>query len=186
MAKREQFTLTLVQCQRLTETCLTARAAFPKKWGEKAIPDDEQVVAKEDIGALLMAIRAYSPWLQGIGDDFRPVFGDKADWYPADKDGKKLEVADYGDGRIVNWKWLDGTKKYVLRLDRNAVSGVVWCCILRLHTHATIVTSTIDAVDIWWAIAEVVGKATAVRKYIGLAAAKRTEWEDDPELPQND
>src|SRR6185295_1733482 len=116
---------------------------------------------------------------QGIGEDYKVIFGDKVDWYPIDRVGKKLEGISHDDERIGSWKMVDSQKKYSIRLNREALSGAVWCCILRLHTHCIIPTPTKDAVDTWWPIADAIGKTTAVRKYIGIAAAKRTDWEDD-------
>jgi hypothetical protein len=186
MSKREEFALTLEQGQRLVETCLTGRSSFPKKWGEKPVPENEQLLGREDLGDLLKALRSYSPWLQGIGDDHRVIFGDKADWYPVDKFGKKLEGAAADDERVASWKMVDSQKTYTVRLGREALSGAVWCCILRLHPHCIIPTSTREAVETWWPLAEVLGKATAVRKYIGLAAANRTDWEDDQEAGKDE
>ena len=183
MSKREEFTLTLEQCQRISEVCLAARGSFPKKWGDKEIPLDEQLIGREDLGDLFKVLRSYSPWLQEIGSEYRVIFGSKGDWYPVDKEGRKLERVDADDERVSSWKMVDPEKKYTLRLSREALSGAVWCCILRLHPHCIIATSTKDAVDTWWPITESLGKTTAVRKYIGVAAAKRTEWEDDPEPP---
>jgi hypothetical protein len=181
MSKREEFVLTLEQCQRLTETCLAGRATFPKKWGDKEIPLDEQLLGREDLGDLFKALRSYSPWLQGIGSDRKTIFGLKEDWYPVDKDNRKLEGATAEDVRIASWKMVDQQKKYTLRLNREALSGAVWCCILRLHPHCVMSTTTTEAVDTWWPMGEALGKATAIRKYIGVAGAKRAEWEDDPE-----
>lgn len=179
MAKREEFSLKLEWCQRLVEVALLGRASFPKKWGEKPIPEDEQLIGREDLGAFFQTMRSYSPWLQGIGETFRTLFGDRADWYPMDKDGKR--VPDPNDSRISNWQMVDPNKTYKLRVGRESLSGIVWCCILRLHTHCIIPTTTREAVDIWWPITEAIGKTTSVKKYIGLAAAKRTDWEDDPD-----
>lgn len=181
MAKREEFVLTLEQCQRILQTCIAGRGNFPKKWGEKDIPIDEQLIAREDLGALFTTLRSYSIWMQGLGDDYQAVFGDKADWYPIDRTGKKIEGVSESDERIADWRFIDPNKKYKLRLGREALSGVVWCCILRLHLHPIIPTSTKEAVDIWWPIADAVGKSTAIRKYIGISAAKRTDWEEDPD-----
>lgn len=182
MTKREEFSLTMEQCQRLAETAIIGRSNFPKKWGEKPVPDDEQLLGREDIGALLAALRSYSLWLQGIGADYKPLFGDKGDWYPADKDEKRLDNVELDDPRITGWKFVNQKKIYKIRLNREALSGVVWCCILRLHPHGPpmpLALSTREALDTWWPLAEAIGKATAIRKYIGLAAAKRTDWEDD-------
>lgn len=182
MSKREEFTLTLEQCQRITEVCLAGRGNFPKKWGDKDVPLDEQLIGREDLGDFLKILRTYSPWLQGIGDDYKVIFGSKEDWYPIDKTGRKLEGVGPDDERVATWKMVDSEKKYTLRLGREALSGAVWCCILRLHPHCIMPTSTKDAVDTWWPITEALGKTTAVKKYIGVAAAKRTEWEDDADL----
>ena len=179
MSRREEFTLTLEQCQRITEVCIAGRGGFPKKWGDKDVPIDDQLIGREDLGDLLKVLRTYSPWLQGIGDDYKVIFGSKEDWYPIDMTGRKLEGVGPDDERVGSWKMKNLEKKYTFRLSREALSGAVWCCILRLHPHCIIQTSTKDAVDTWWPIAEALGKATAVRKYIGVAAAKRTEWEDD-------
>lgn len=182
MSKREEFTLTLEWCQRITDVCIAGRGSFPKKWGEKDVPINEQLIGREDLGDLFKALRTYSPWLQGIGDDFKTVFGPKEDWYPVDKTGCKLEGVDLDDDRVASLKMVDPEKKYKLRLNREAISGVVWCCILRLHPYCIIPTSTRDATDTWWPITEAIGKTAAVRKYIGVAAATRTEWEDDADL----
>lgn len=181
MSKNDEFKFTLEMLQRLLETCIVGRGSFPKKWGEKAIPDDEQLVGREDIGSLLTSLRSYSPWFQGVGDDFKSIFGDKIDWYPADKAGKRLEGVSSEDERIASWKMKDQSKVYNVKLGREAVSGVVWCCILRLHPYCIIPATTKDAVDIWWPMSTIVRKEMAVRKYIGIAAAKRVEWENDPD-----
>lgn len=181
MSKREEFTLKANWCQQILVTCLSGRAVFPKKWGEKPVPEEEQLIAREDLGDLLKAFRAYSPWLQGIGDDYRTLFGDKGNWRAIDKSGKRIEGVRQDDERIGGYEMDDPEKTYAIRLNREALSGIVWCCILRLHPHCIMPTSTKDAVDIWWPVAEAIGKTNAVRKYIGLAGAKRTEFEDDPD-----
>lgn len=185
MAKREEFSLTLEWCQRIAEVALAGRANFPKKWGEKAIPEEEQLIGREDLGSLFQTLRSYSPWMQGIGEGFRTLFGDKEDWYPLDKDGKRLDVKiSSSDPRITSWQMVDSSKIYKLRLGREALSGIVWCCILRLHAHCIIPTTTREAVDIWWPITEAIGKTTAVKKYVGIAAAKRNDWEDDADASE--
>lgn len=181
MSKREEFVLTIEECQRLTETAAAMRSAFPKKWGSKDVPEDDQLIGREDITHLYKSLKVYSPWLQGIGKGYRLVFGSKADWYPIDKDSKKIEGLEDDDDRIFNWKFVDPTKLYKIRLDRDGVSGAVWCCIIRLHPHTPMPITTREALEIWWPLAEKLGKALAVKKHIGVAAAKRTEWEDDPE-----
>lgn len=181
MAKRDEFNLTLEHCQRLTETAAAFRATFPKKWGEKPVSDDDQLIGREDLGALYKVLKNYSPWLQGIGKEYRLIFGEKRDWYPTDKKGDELVDVNPDDDRIAAWKFRDQNKTYKLRLDRDALSGAVWCCILRLHPHTPMPITTRDAVETWWPLIELLGKTAAVKKYIGLASAKRTEWEDDPD-----
>jgi hypothetical protein len=180
MSKREEFKLKAGWCQQILLTCLAGRAKFPKKWGEsKDVPIEEQLIGREDLGDLFKTLRSYSPWLQGTADEYKNLFGDKNNWHPVDAEGQKLDVTDFDDDRVKGFEMVDSLKEYTLRLGSEALSGVVWCCILRLHPHYVIATSTKEAVDVWWPIAEVVGKATAVKKYIGLAAAKRPTWEDD-------
>lgn len=192
MSKREEVSMTLGQWQKVLETAIHGRANFPKFWGDQKdggapIPIDEQLTGREDLGDLFKALRAYSSWLQGIGEDYKVLFGEKADWHPIDSNGKRIDgVTSDGDVRIKGWRMTDQIKTRTLRLSREAKSGVVWCCILRLHPHCIMPTTTKDAVDYWWPIAEAVGKTSAVRKYIGLASAKRTEWEDDPETDSVD
>lgn len=179
--KREKVTLKLEWCQKIAETCIQGRASFPRKWGEKSIPEEEQLLGKEDLGALLPILRGHSPWLQGIGEGYRTIFGKKDDWYPVDSDGNRIEnVPSEFDKSIGAWKAADPSKTYELSLNRDGISGIVWCCILRLHVYSVWPTSTRDAVDIWWPIAEAIGKTTAIKKYMGLSGAKRVEWEDDP------
>lgn len=179
--------MTLGQWQKVLETAVHGRANFPKSWGDlknggDPIPVDEQLTGREDLGDLFKALRAYSSWLQGVGDEYKALFGEKGDWYPVDSSGKRIDGAvKEDDVRIKGWKMVDPLKVRTLRLSREAKSGVVWCCILRLHPHCIIPTTTRDAVDFWWPTAEAIGKTAAIRKYIGLASAKRTEWEDDPE-----
>jgi hypothetical protein len=180
VSSKEEFKLTIDQCQRLAETSAITRNAFPRKWGEKAVPDHEQLIGREDISELHKTLRSYSPWMQEIGVDYRTIFGEKSDWYPSDAAGKRLTDVAQDDPRIETWKFVDQRKAYTVRLGREALSGVVWCCIVRLHPYAPIPLTTRDPVEAWWAIAAAVGKETAVRKYIGLAGAKRIEWEDDP------
>lgn len=181
MSKREEFKLQAGWCQQILITCLAGRANFPKKWGDKDVPLDEQLIGREDLGDLFKAFRAYSVWLQGIGSEYRQLFGDKANWHAIDASGKRLDGVRQDDERIQGYEMADQEKTHTIRLNREALSGVVWCCILRLHPNCMMPTSTKDAVDVWWPIAEAIGKATAVRKYIGISGAKRTDFEDDPE-----
>jgi hypothetical protein len=181
MAKREEFKLKASWCQQALVTCLAGRASFPKKWGDKEIPIEEQLIAREDLGELFKTLRSYSSWLQDLDEDYRALFGDKDNWRPIDKTGARIDGVRKDDERIGGYEMVDSDKEYTLRLGKEALSGVVWCCILRLHPHCIIPTSTKDAVDVWWPVAEAIGKANAVRKYIGLAGAKRTEFEDDPD-----
>src|SRR5258705_10667016 len=164
MSKREEFSLTQMQWQQITIVCTTGRSSFPKKWGEKEVPIDEQLIGREDLGDLFKTLRAYSPWLQEIGDDYRMLFGSKGDWHPIDKEGEKLDNVSIDDVRIAGYKMIDPEKKYTLRLEREALSGVVWCCILRLHPHCIIPTSTREAVQTWWPIAEEIGRLTPIRE----------------------
>lgn len=139
----------------------------PKKYGDKpelSVP--EISVAAQEVHELYKEMRARSPIAQR--PERRAVFGPLAAW-----DEIKTE-----NGSVFSLSKPD--TEVELRLSEDALSGLVWCLIYRLHPSSEGFNNTASA-NLAWSIATKAKKLKAIREFIGLEGAARRRWADDDE-----
>lgn len=165
MPKDVKVTLTVEEGNSLFVTAVLFKP--PKKYGDKAeftIP--EMSIAAQEVHLLYKELKARSPI--ALRPERRLVFGPVASW-------DEFKHENESGFRLVR-----PDTEVEIRLSEDAMSGLVWCLVYRLHPTSE-GFNNIGSCHLAWSIAEKAKKVKAVKEFIGLEGAPRRRWADDDE-----
>lgn len=156
---------------------MSAGFALPEKIGDQKFTVGDRAVAGDEVKELYTELRAHSPMMMTKKRIRR--FG------PAGNIVKKVTKEDGEE--IESYEYKDRELEVEVRLNEDAVSGVMWCVLAAVAPapEGKLAMGVELQTELFWPIAKKLDRVEAVRELVGFSKGTHRRWKTDDEFAKD-